>query len=73
MATGGPIRYTVEHHRKHGVSEEAFMAWFTKTFLPLAISIMKKHNILRFEVVSSDFENNIYLHGKPISLTPYAI
>lgn len=50
---GGAIKYTVELHRKDGVSEEAFMHWFTDEFLLAAVPIMKKHNILKYAVVSA--------------------
>ncbi|KAJ5679527.1 hypothetical protein N7462_007771 [Penicillium macrosclerotiorum] len=53
-ATGGAIKYTVEHHRKDGVSEEAFMHWFTNQYLPRAVPIMKKHNILKYAVQKTD-------------------
>ncbi|KAE8373964.1 hypothetical protein BDV26DRAFT_296444 [Aspergillus bertholletiae] len=52
--TGPTIKYTVEHHRKDGVSEEAFMQWFTNQFLPRAVPIMKKHNILKYAVQKTD-------------------
>jgi hypothetical protein len=51
--TGGAIKYTVELHRKDGVSEGAFMHWSTNGFLPAAVPIMKKHNILKYAVVSA--------------------
>jgi len=49
---GYAVKYTVEHYRKDGVSGEAFTRWFTQQFLPRAIPILKKHNILRHAVVS---------------------
>jgi hypothetical protein len=49
---GRAIKYTAALHRKDGVSEEAFMHWFTNQFLPRAVPIMKKHNILKYAVVS---------------------
>lgn len=48
------IKYTVEHHRKDGVSKEAFKQWFTLQFLPRVIPILKKHNILKLGVVNRD-------------------
>lgn len=51
--TAGPaIKCTLEHHRKEGVSEEAFTQWFTEQYLLRAVQIMKKHNISKYAVVS---------------------
>ncbi|GKT64019.1 hypothetical protein ColTof4_04433 [Colletotrichum tofieldiae] len=52
--TDRAIKYAVEHHRKDGVSEEEFMHWFTNRFLPRAVPIMKKHNILKYAVQKTD-------------------
>lgn len=52
--TGHATKYTVEHYRKDGVSEEAFMDWFTNVVLPKAVPVMKKHNILKYAVVSCE-------------------
>ncbi|GFF75231.1 hypothetical protein IFM53868_01529 [Aspergillus udagawae] len=51
---GRAIKYTAALHRKDGVSEEAFMHWFTNQFLPRAVPIMKKHNILKYAVQKTD-------------------
>ena len=51
---GHAIKYTMEHYRKDGVSEEAFMDWFTNVVLPKAVPVLKKHNILKYAVVSCD-------------------
>ena len=51
--TGGPLmKYSMEHYRKEGVSEEAFMDWFFNVLLPKALPVMKKHNIVKYVVVS---------------------
>ena len=60
--TGQPIKYTVEHYRKDGVSSEAFMDWFTNVVLPKAMPVMKKHNVLKVAVVSSE---TVILTGEP--------
>ncbi|MCJ1327598.1 hypothetical protein MMC10_004269 [Thelotrema lepadinum] len=52
--TGQPIKYTVEHYRKDGVSSEAFMDWFTNVVLPKAMPVMKKHNVLKVAVHRTD-------------------
>jgi hypothetical protein len=46
------FKYTVEHYRKPGVSEEAFLDWYHHKHLPLAVPLMKKHGISKFAVVS---------------------
>ncbi|KAK1570173.1 uncharacterized protein LY79DRAFT_584214 [Colletotrichum navitas] len=51
---GRAIKYTGEHYRKDGVSEEDFMRWFTTQFLPRAVPIIKKHNILRCAFQEAD-------------------
>ncbi|KAK1950799.1 hypothetical protein LY78DRAFT_594799 [Colletotrichum sublineola] len=50
------IKYSVEHHRRDGVSHEDLMHWFTTQFLPQAVPIMKKHNILKYAVVKADLK-----------------
>ena len=49
---GQPLKYTVEHFRKDGVSEQAFHDWFHRVHLPQALPLLKKHGILRYAVVS---------------------
>ena len=65
--TGGAIKYTVELYRKDGVSEEAFMHWFTDEFWPVVVPIMKKHNILKYAVVSAF--NTALLTGRRVTDT----
>lgn len=47
------MKYTVEYCRKDGVSEKAFIDWFINQFLPRAVPIMRKHNILQYAIVSA--------------------
>ena len=47
------MKYTVEYYRKDGVSEKAFVDWFTNQFLPRAVPIMRKHNILQYATVGT--------------------
>lgn len=48
------IKFTMEHYRKEGVSEEAFMDWFTNVVMPKAVPVLKKHGVLKFAVVSCE-------------------
>ena len=48
------MKYTVEYYRKDGVSEKAFVDWFTNQFLPRAVPIMRKHNILQYAIEKPD-------------------
>ena len=52
--TGHPIKYTMEHYRKDGVSAEAFIDWFTNVIVPKSVPIMKKHNVVKFALVSCE-------------------
>ncbi|CRK25924.1 hypothetical protein BN1723_013758 [Verticillium longisporum] len=52
--TDHPIKCTVEHRRKNGVYEETFMHWFTGQFLPRAVAVLKKHNVLKYAVQKMD-------------------
>lgn len=49
---GQTIKYSLEHYRKSGVSEEAFMKWFQEHHLTHAVPLMKKYGITKYAVVS---------------------
>ncbi|KAI0384268.1 hypothetical protein F5Y04DRAFT_249403 [Hypomontagnella monticulosa] len=53
---GQTIKYSVEHYRKPGVSDEAFMKWFQAQHLPNALPLMKKHGITKYAVHHRDAE-----------------
>ncbi|KAI2622482.1 hypothetical protein GGR54DRAFT_598685 [Hypoxylon sp. NC1633] len=42
------IKYTVDHYRKEGVSEEALLKWFHEVHIPNAVPLMKKHGITKY-------------------------
>ncbi|KAI1387157.1 uncharacterized protein F4822DRAFT_405627 [Hypoxylon trugodes] len=42
------FKYTLEHYRKEGVSEEAFVKWFREEHLPYGVPLMKKHGITKY-------------------------
>ncbi|KAI1414070.1 hypothetical protein F5Y13DRAFT_159665 [Hypoxylon sp. FL1857] len=44
------IKYTLEHYRKEGVSEEAFSKWFQEVHIPAGVPLMKKHGITKYAV-----------------------
>ncbi|KAI1459959.1 hypothetical protein F4805DRAFT_472536 [Annulohypoxylon moriforme] len=50
MARQQLIKYTAEHHRKEGVSPEAFLKWFQEEHLPNGLPILKKYGITRYAV-----------------------
>jgi hypothetical protein len=46
-------KVTVYHYRKPGVSAEDFYRRMNEEFVPLALPIIQRHNILRFGLVCS--------------------
>lgn len=46
------IKYTIEHYRKDGVSDEKLLSWFNGTHIPLALPLMDKYGITKYSVVS---------------------
>ncbi|ETS86015.1 hypothetical protein PFICI_04040 [Pestalotiopsis fici W106-1] len=56
MAQQKVIKYTVEHNRKDGVSEEDFIEWFTNTLIPQMVPVMQKNNILKYAVHKTDHQ-----------------
>lgn len=50
--SGRPLKYTVEHYRKEGVSEQAFLDWFYSVHIPQGVPLMKKHGVVGYAVVS---------------------
>ncbi|KAI0895719.1 hypothetical protein F4806DRAFT_502670 [Annulohypoxylon nitens] len=50
MAVQKLIKYTAEHHRKEGISPEAFLKWFREEHLPNGLPILKKYGITRYAV-----------------------
>lgn len=53
-APGRVVKYTMELYRKDGVSAEAFDDWFTNVVAPKAVPVYKKHNVIKFALVSCD-------------------
>jgi hypothetical protein len=49
------IKYTVEHYRKEGVSEEAFEKFFSEVHLATTLPLMKKYGFVKYTVVSSPY------------------
>jgi hypothetical protein len=45
------IKYTVEHFRKEGVTEEAFEKFFTEVHVPTALALFQKYGIMKYSVV----------------------
>ncbi|KAL4875390.1 hypothetical protein BJY04DRAFT_224057 [Aspergillus karnatakaensis] len=54
--SGRTIKYTVEYHRKEGVSKEDFMRWFTSHFLPGVIPILQSHGIMKYTLQKTDLD-----------------
>lgn len=46
------IKYSVDHYRKEGVSEEAFEKFFQEQHLANALPLFKKYGIIKYCVVS---------------------
>ncbi|KAI6085820.1 hypothetical protein F4821DRAFT_239661 [Hypoxylon rubiginosum] len=44
------IKYTIEHYRKDGVSDEKLLSWFNGTHIPLALPLMDKYGITKYSV-----------------------
>ncbi|OTB05699.1 hypothetical protein M426DRAFT_260170 [Hypoxylon sp. CI-4A] len=44
------IKYTLEHYRKEGVSEEGFLKWFQEVHIPHGVPVLKKHGITKYAV-----------------------
>ncbi|KAI0178958.1 hypothetical protein GGR52DRAFT_569863 [Hypoxylon sp. FL1284] len=44
------IKYTIEHYRKDGVSEEALQKWFREWHIPRALPLMNKYGITKYSV-----------------------
>ncbi|KAL9622768.1 MAG: hypothetical protein Q9160_002886 [Pyrenula sp. 1 TL-2023] len=53
---GRPLKYTVEHYRKEGVTEQAFLDWFRNVHIPAALPLMKKHGIVGYAVLAREPE-----------------
>ncbi|KAI1392919.1 uncharacterized protein F4822DRAFT_426120 [Hypoxylon trugodes] len=50
MAGQKIIKYSLEHFRKDGISEEAFLKWFQEYHLPYGVPLMKKHGVVKYAV-----------------------
>ncbi|XXH05459.1 hypothetical protein Hte_011886 [Hypoxylon texense] len=46
------IKYTIEHYRKDGVSEEALLRWFREWHIPRAVPLMNKYGITKYSVLT---------------------
>lgn len=64
MAGQQIIKYTVEHYRKEGISEEAFEKWIKEYHIPRSVPLMKKHGIIKYAVVSQPV---VYLSARDVS------
>ncbi|XDG06153.1 hypothetical protein ABKA04_005768 [Annulohypoxylon sp. FPYF3050] len=51
---GLPIKYTVEHTRKDGVSDKTLMDWFHNVHLTAGLPLMKKYGIIKYAVHVQD-------------------
>lgn len=41
-----PVKFTITHHRKEGVTHEAFMNWISTVHLLKAIPVFKKYGVI---------------------------
>lgn len=56
---GQRMKCTLTHYRKKEHTHEEFIRWIVEKHLPLAITILKKHGVLGYSLVSAlcyDFE-----------------
>ncbi len=66
---GQPMKFSLTHYRKAGITHEAFMKWIVEVHIPKAIPIFKKHGIIGYALVSSSsqfflrLEDNVADHG----------
>ena len=47
-----PIKLTLTHYRKPEHTHEAFIKWIVEGHLPLAIPVLKKHDVINYTLVS---------------------
>ncbi|KAH8816997.1 hypothetical protein F5884DRAFT_873860 [Xylogone sp. PMI_703] len=50
MAAEQLLKFTVQHYRKAGVSEDNFVKWMKEVHVPSAIKLIQKHNIVNYSV-----------------------
>jgi hypothetical protein len=50
-----PMRFTLTHYRKAGITHDAFMKWIVEVHLPKAIPIFKKHGVTGYALVSFSY------------------
>ena len=45
------IKYTVEHFRAEGISEQEFEKFLMEVHIPTAIALFKKYGIVKYSIV----------------------
>jgi hypothetical protein len=56
-----PLKYTITHYRKQGVTHEEMMKYIVEEHLPLALPVLKKHGVISYSLVSDPPRNPIYI------------
>lgn len=47
-----PLKFTLTHYRKEGITHDAFMKWLVEVHLPKAFPVLKKHGVTGYALVS---------------------
>ncbi|KAF2648586.1 hypothetical protein K491DRAFT_612508 [Lophiostoma macrostomum CBS 122681] len=58
VAENTPIRFTLTHYRKAGVTHEDFMKWIVEVHLPKAIPTFQKHGISDYALFDTPETSN---------------